>query len=128
MFVLFGIIIITGLYSCKNSVLKINITLHENNSSYFIGEEIEFKCNADDDKDIINESDIIWTSDFDGLLGTGSSVKINTLSVNDHIITVKTTDANTYLHGYETPAIFDAISTNEIGIKDGCNVNIIGMI
>jgi hypothetical protein len=40
-------------------------------------------------------TDIVWTSNVDGLLGTGRLLSVNTLSVGAHVITATATDSDT---------------------------------
>jgi len=56
------------------------------------GDTVIFSAFADDLQDGSINHRIIWQSNLDGLLGTGGSLSLNTLSVGDHIITVRVTD------------------------------------
>jgi len=63
--------------------------------NYSTEENISFSATAQDAEDgEINENSIVWTSDIDGLLGTGSSLQLNNLSISDHEIIVTVTDSD----------------------------------
>jgi len=58
-------------------------------SKYYEGYEITLACFAQNlDESSINDEDIIWTSDKDGIIGTGFSFNISNLSINTHQITI----------------------------------------
>ena len=55
-----------------------------------------------------------WSSDLDGVLGTGGSVAVSTLSVGDHTITVSVTDSQGEAGTYETHITINAAPTVSI--------------
>ena len=48
---------------------------------------------SDSEDGALPASDIVWTSDLDGTLGTGLQIDLATLSEGDHVITVTATDS-----------------------------------
>ena len=46
-----------------------------------------------DDEDLVGDS-LVWMSDVDGLLGTGTEVEPGAMSTGDHVITLTATDSD----------------------------------
>ena len=65
-----------------------------NSSSHTGGDYINFtgSCNDTEDGDLSGDS-LVWTSNKDGLIGTGQSLNIETLQSGEHTITLTTTDS-----------------------------------
>jgi len=57
------------------------------------GSKITFTGTASDPEDGILTSSIIWSSDLDGVIGSGGSFKLSTLSVGTHTITASVKDS-----------------------------------
>lgn len=51
-----------------------------------------FEANANDDLDGVLTASITWTSDLDGLLGTGGTPTLTFTTVATHTVTVEVTD------------------------------------
>jgi len=65
-----------------------------NNSSHSVGHEVVFEGTASDAEDgDLPETSLTWSSDKDGLLGSGGSLSITSLSLNTHVITLTATDS-----------------------------------
>ncbi len=70
------------------------------------GVDIDFAGSAvDADGVAIPGADLEWSSDVDGVLGTGEALTVNDLSVGDHVITLTATDAE----GVEGTATIDIV-------------------
>ncbi|MBF0211729.1 MAG: hypothetical protein HQK68_12690, partial [Desulfamplus sp.] len=70
------------------------ITAPANNSSHSFGYEIIFEGYASDaEEGDIDSTSLTWSSDKDGILGTGESIYTDTLSINTHIITLTAADS-----------------------------------
>jgi len=70
------------------------ITGPADGASFIDGEIISFTgTGTDPEEGTLPEDSLLWTSDKDGQIGTGTSVSAF-LSINDHIITLTVTDSN----------------------------------
>jgi len=74
-----------------NSVPTITITSPADGSTFDSGASIDFAGTASDTEDGDITSDLVWTSDIDGQIGTGGSFS-TTLSDGNHVITASATD------------------------------------
>ena len=77
----------------SNNAPEINITSPEIGDEFDEGDSITFTVNVSDDRDSDIESRVSWSSDKDGILGSGSSITPSDLSVNTHTITASATDS-----------------------------------
>ncbi len=71
----------------------VTITGPTDGSSYLIGDSVSFSGTASDTEDGDLSTEIQWSSSIDGVLGTGSSLVVNTLSVGTHSITANVSDS-----------------------------------
>lgn len=80
----------------SNAAPLLKITAPADGFTEEAGELITFEAIANDleDDDVLLTSQIEWTSDPDGPLGTGGSLTIDTLSVGAHVITASVTDGD----------------------------------
>lgn len=79
--------------SAGEPVVTINTPL--SGSTLTAGEQVLFEGSANDPEDgALSGNSLEWTSDVDGVLGTGDSVSISTLSLGDHNITLTATDSD----------------------------------
>ncbi len=77
----------------ENNSPAANITSSVNNSSYIEGDTISLAGTGTDMEDgTLSESSLVWTSDLDGQIGTGTSVSFTNLSVGTHTIALTATD------------------------------------
>ncbi|MCW9018136.1 MAG: Ig-like domain-containing protein, partial [Kangiellaceae bacterium] len=90
-----------------NTVPQISITAPVGGSSFSDGQSITFTATADDNEDGDLSTNIEWSSNLDGALGTGSSFS-TVLSVGSHTITATITDSE----GEEVSEII-IVSVNE---------------
>jgi len=73
----------------------VSIISPDDGSTFSSGDMIIFEGEAEDPQDgILSGSDLVWTSDKDGQIGTGSSLDASGLSVNQHIITLTASDSH----------------------------------
>lgn len=86
----------------RENEFTVTINTPSNNSTTTVGTNINFTATAIDPEDgeiiginnPIVGNNIVWSSDQDGvLLGNSNNININTLTINDHIITVTATDS-----------------------------------
>ena len=67
----------------------------KNDSIYNYGESIQFTGSASDNEDgPLSGSSLVWTSDNDGQIGTGTSFSKDDLSINNHKIILTATDSD----------------------------------
>ncbi|HMA76597.1 MAG TPA: FISUMP domain-containing protein [Candidatus Krumholzibacteriaceae bacterium] len=72
----------------------VNITSPSDGDSFTEGVNITFTGSGEDHEGTaLHEDSLIWTSDHDDTIGTGTSFDNNTLSVNTHVITLTGTDS-----------------------------------
>ena len=79
--------------------------------SVISGSEITFTGTATSVKDGDLTSSIVWSSDLDGVIGSGASFTLSTLSTGTHIITASVTDSDS-----KTGSISHKIMINPVGI------------
>lgn len=74
--------------------LDVDITSPSHGDNYESGSPVSFTGSATDDDDLpITGTDLVWTSDVDGTLGTGGSLNLSSLSLGRHTITLTATDS-----------------------------------
>ncbi|MEI6290114.1 MAG: S8 family serine peptidase, partial [Chloroflexota bacterium] len=78
----------------ENNAPTVSITGPADSSTYNKGNTISFTGTASDIEDGTISSNIKWVSNIDGLLGTGDTLDISTLTPGTHIITAKITDSD----------------------------------
>ena len=77
-----------------NTNPTVSITSPGTNSTFTQGNAVNFLADATDSEDgALTGSSIVWTSDKDGQIGTGTVVNTSTLTVDTHTITVTATDS-----------------------------------
>jgi len=76
-----------------NQPPTINVTAPSNGATFNIGTPVNFAGTASDAEDGNISNGISWTSSRNGLLGTGSSLTVSTLSAGVHTITASITDS-----------------------------------
>ncbi|MEE4357604.1 MAG: hypothetical protein V2I97_14155 [Desulfococcaceae bacterium] len=70
-----------------------NISNPADGDEYFIGNTVVFNGTGEDPDDgILLGENLVWTSNIDGEIGTGSSLRTNALTEGEHIITLTVTD------------------------------------
>ncbi|NNM00810.1 MAG: hypothetical protein HKO62_08680, partial [Gammaproteobacteria bacterium] len=101
----------------------VTITSPANGASFNQGATIGFAANATDNEDnnATLTSNISWSSDQDGGLGSGGTLNISSLSVNTHIITASVTDS-----GGNTDDTSIQVTVNPVG--GGGTANVDGVI
>jgi hypothetical protein len=72
----------------------VTITEPDNRSTFMPGESITFTATAMDYEEGDICSDIEWTSDQDGMIGSGCTFNTSSLSENTHVITASVTDSS----------------------------------
>ncbi|MGW8283255.1 MAG: PKD domain-containing protein [Gemmatimonadota bacterium] len=73
----------------------VTITSPADQSEFDEGQDIDFAGSAEDaDGVAIPGADLEWSSSLDGVLGTGETLTVNTLSAGVHLITLTATDAD----------------------------------
>jgi len=77
----------------ENSVPIVTITNPPDQSTFIVGESVTFNGTATDVEDGNIGVDLIWTSDLDGQIGTGTAFNITTLTAGAHSITATVTDS-----------------------------------
>ena len=64
-----------------------------NNAAFVNGETVSFSASASDTEDGDLTTNIVWTSNIDGVIGNGASFTKSDLSVGDHVVTAAVTDS-----------------------------------
>jgi hypothetical protein len=83
-----------GVFGVENKAPQINSVLPVSGTTYVVSQTIAFEAEAYDVEDGVPSDDHIqWSSDLDGLLGTGALLQIDTLSVGTHTITLSVRDS-----------------------------------
>ncbi len=82
-------------FSSSSNAPSATITSLTDGSSYAEGDSITFRGNGDDTEDgTLSGSSLVWTSDINGQIGTGTSFTKNDLSVGTHTITLTASDSS----------------------------------
>jgi len=77
----------------SNNAPTATITDPSDGSTYSSGADVTFSGTGNDDEDgILTGNSLVWTSNLDGQIGTGTSFIISNLSSGTHTITLKVTD------------------------------------
>lgn len=76
-----------------NQSPSVAISAPINGSSYTQGDSVTFTATATDPEEGDLSSNVVWSSNVDGNLGTGASLNVTSLTVNTHTITASVTDA-----------------------------------
>jgi hypothetical protein len=77
-----------------NAAPVVSITGPADGTAFTAGDTITFEGNGMDAEDgELTETALVWTSNRDGLMGTGTSITSTTLSTGDHLITLTGTDS-----------------------------------
>ncbi len=80
----------------QNAAPVVSISNPASGVSYDEGNSITFQGTATDTEDgYLTGSNLVWTSSYDGEIGTGTSITNDTLSSGTHIITLTATDSLT---------------------------------
>lgn len=82
----------TCVSNCGNAVPNVSITSPSDGSSFAQGASIAFAGTASDAEDGSISPNLLWTSDLDGAIGTGSSFS-GLLSIGVHLVTAQVTDS-----------------------------------
>jgi hypothetical protein len=91
-----GVLVILG--GCsepeKNQLPKVSI-ISPTNGEYSFGESLTFSCDVSDkEDDLIDDTNITWLSDKDGVFGKGRNLDYSNLSLNQHNVTVSAVDSD----------------------------------
>jgi YD repeat-containing protein len=76
-----------------NEPPTVNVTAPANGATFNVGANVSFAGTANDVEDGNVSHAIAWTSSRNGLLGTGASLSVSTLSPGSHTITASITDS-----------------------------------
>jgi YD repeat-containing protein len=76
-----------------NDVPVLSVTSPGEGASFNVGATVTFSGAATDVEDGTISNGISWTSSRDGLLGTGASLNVSSLSTGAHVITARITDS-----------------------------------
>jgi hypothetical protein len=81
--------------SCPNQAPAVTITSPTDGADVVVGEMVTFTGSATDPEDgALTGSALVWTSDLDGAIGTGTTFNRDDLSGGVHEITLTATDAD----------------------------------
>ena len=79
--------------AAANQPPVVSITAPADNSSYSFGDSITFTGTASDAEDGDISSGLQWSSNLDGVLGSGATLTLDTLTEGTHTITATVTDS-----------------------------------
>ncbi|MFN8594591.1 MAG: VCBS repeat-containing protein [Anaerolineae bacterium] len=85
----------TGTFNVANKAPEITSVSPISGSTYVVSQTIIFEASTFDPEDgPLADSQLQWSSDLDGALGTGTQLALDTLSIGTHTITLTATDSN----------------------------------
>jgi YD repeat-containing protein len=84
----------TVFHTVRSNVPTISITAPASGASFLLGANVTFTGTASDIEDGTISNGIVWSSNLDGVLGTGASLTVNTLRSGSHTITASITDSH----------------------------------
>jgi hypothetical protein len=76
-----------------NAAPSVSIESPSDGASFVQGSSVDFRARASDPEDGSVDSSVEWTSSIDGVLGSGASIAVSTLSIGTHTITASATDS-----------------------------------
>ena len=88
-----GLVNVASGMQTVNASPVVTITSPFDGAQFSTGALVTFEGSASDAEDGDLTSNVVWTSDWDGEIGTGESVSTNSLSTNMHVITASVTDS-----------------------------------
>jgi uncharacterized protein YjdB len=95
----------------SNTAPAVSITSPVDGNAYASGESISFNGSASDVPDGDLSAGLSWTSDLDGVLGSGASFSTDSLSVGTHTITASVTDSGSLSGSAEVTLTVTAIQS-----------------
>lgn len=79
----------------SNRPPEVSIDAPSTGASFEEGEAVAFEGSATDPEDgSVTGGALVWSSDVDGQLGTGTSVTVSSLATGDHAVTLEATDSD----------------------------------
>ncbi|MEX2124757.1 MAG: sulfatase-like hydrolase/transferase, partial [Woeseia sp.] len=90
---LVDLVVSSGSAGGENSPPAVTVTAPDNNETFEVGDPVQLAGTATDAEDGNLTSSINWSSSRDGLLGSGGSVVVDTLTPGSHTITATVTDS-----------------------------------
>jgi arylsulfatase A-like enzyme len=76
-----------------NATPSVSIESPSDGASFVQGSSVDFRARSSDPEDGSVDSSIEWTSSIDGVLGSGASMAVSTLTIGTHTITASATDS-----------------------------------
>ncbi|GAA4351604.1 S8 family serine peptidase [Kangiella taiwanensis] len=87
-------------------------------SEFTEGDTVTFTGSANDAEDGDLTGSLVWSSDLDGAIGSGSSVTTNTLSVGTHIVTASASDSASATGEAQVSLVVNPAPVNEVPTSD----------
>lgn len=106
-----GVTVIESISITINAPPKLVLQSPANASLFMLQENVNMAATASDLEDGNISANIQWSSDVDGVLGSGSSL-LKTLSLGSHVITASITDSAGAVHSVSTQVVIDQIALN----------------
>lgn len=104
-----------------NAAPVVTITAPDSGASRIVGESVTFIATATDTEDGDISGSISWTSDRDGVIGSGGTISTTALTIGAHTITAAVTDS-----GGRAAAASIAFTVNPVPINTAPAVTITG--
>ncbi|AOE49532.1 S8 family serine peptidase [Kangiella sediminilitoris] len=107
-----------------NEVPAVTISSPTGGSTFTEGDLVTFAGSANDAEDGDVTNTLVWSSDIQGNLGTGSSVSTSALSVGTHVVTATATDSASATGTAQVSVTVNPAPVNEAPVADfSFNVN-----
>ena len=101
-----------------NEAPAVTISSPTGGSTYTEGDLVTFAGSADDAEDGDVTNTLVWSSDIQGNLGTGSSVSTSALSVGTHVVTATATDSASANGTAQVSVTVNPAPVNELPVAD----------
>jgi Leucine-rich repeat (LRR) protein len=104
-----GVAVVQSISISVNSIPQVTLQSPVSGTLFMLQENVNMNATASDLEDGNISANIQWSSDIDGVLGTGTSL-LKTLSLGSHTLTASITDSVGAVHSVTTQVVIDQVA------------------